>query len=181
MLGEGFCADNVIRLRAREVGDQCRNNKSGHAENAHANANPAAKPDSTFDQREQLIDREGKRRSRAAAEQDEHPVLRLQSRKNVVTQTCLANRRRQRRRADDPDGSGANARHDDRQRQRQFDHNQRLAWRHADAFGGLDDRRIDALQTRDGVPQHREHAVEGQCQYGRQKSECGKTESEKLR
>ena len=70
---------------------------------------------------QQLIDRERQGSGRDATEQHEHPVLGLQSGKDVVAEAGLADRRRQCRGADHPDRRGADARHHHRQRQRQFD------------------------------------------------------------
>ena len=66
--------------------------------------------DAGLHQRQQLIDRERQQRRRDAAEQHEHPVLRLQSGEDVVAEARLADRRRQRRGADHPYRRGADAR-----------------------------------------------------------------------
>ena len=131
-----------------------------------------------LDQRQQLIDRERQHRGGEAAEQHEHPVLGLQSCKDVIAEAGLADRRRQRRGADHPHRRGADARHHHRQRQRQFHREQRLPRRHADALRGLQDRGIDALQAGDGVAQHRQHRIERQRQHRGQKSERGKAKAE---
>ncbi|MGY3657298.1 hypothetical protein ACVJ19_003961 [Bradyrhizobium sp. USDA 376] len=70
-----------------------------------------------------------------------------------------------------PHRGGADARHHHRQCQRQLDHDERLTRRHADALGGLDQRRIDAVEAGDAVAQHRQHRIERQRQHRRQKAE----------
>ena len=158
LLGERLGADRVGRARLRQLGASAPSVSSAqpHAARRDPAALPPRQPD--LHQRQKLIDREREHGGGDAAEQHEHPVLRLQAGEDVVAEARLADRRRQRGAADHPDRRGADARHDHRQRERQFDHGERLPARHADAERRLLDRRIDAEQSGDGVPQHRQHA-----------------------
>ena len=141
-------------------------------------AKTAAVAQAALDQRQQLIDQQRQHRGGKAAEQHEHPVLGLQAGKNVIAEAGLADRRRQRRGADHPDRGGADARHHHRQRQRQFDREQRLPRRHADALRRFQDCGLDALQAGDGVAQHRQHRIERERQHRGQESEGGEAKAE---
>ncbi len=178
LFGEGLCPDDIAALRARDGRHQRGRDKCCDADAAQRRAQAAAVAQAEFDQRQQLIDGQRQHRRGEAAEQNEHPVLGLQACEDVVAEAGLADRRRQRRGADHPDRRGADARHHDRQRQRQFDGEQRLPRRHADALRRFQDRRIDALQPGDGVAQHRQHRIERERQHRGQESERRKTKSE---
>ena len=178
LFGEGFCADDVARLRACHGRHQCRRDQRGDADAAQSRTQAAAVAQADFDQRQQLIDGQRQHRRGQAAEQHEHPVLGLQPCEDVIAEAGLADRRRERRGADHPDRRGADARHHDRQRQRQFHREQRLPRRHADTLRRFQDRRIDPLQAGDGVAQHRQHRIERERQHRGQETERREANSE---
>ena len=178
MLGERLGADDIVGARPRQRGQERTGEQACEADSAECDALAAAPRDAGFHQRQQLIDGERQQRRGDAAEQHEHPVLRLQAGEDVIAEARLPDRRRQRRGADHPDRRGADAGHDHRQRERQFDHQQRLPRRHADATRGFGHRRIDALKAGDRVPQHRQHAVERERQHRGQEAERGEAEAE---
>ena len=138
----------------------------------------AAAGDAGLNQRQQLIDRQRQQRGRDAAEDDKHPVLRLQAGENVVAETRLADRRGERRGADHPDSGRADAGHDHRQRQRQFDIAQQPPGPHADDARGFAQARIDAVEAGHGVAQDRQHRIERQRQHRRQEAERRKSFAE---
>ena len=108
-------------LRAAKAGRQRRQHDQREPGAAGGDAAAAVRGDAVLHQRQQLVDGERQRRRRGAAEQHEHPVLRLQAGEDVVAEAGLPDRRRQRRRADHPHRRGAHAGHDHRRGDRQFD------------------------------------------------------------
>ena len=178
LLGEGLGADDIGAVRTRQRGAERRRDQCQHAGKSGDDPHMAAQAQAGLDQRQQLVDDQRQDRRRDAAEQDEHPVLGLQSGEDVVAEAGLADRSGQRRGADHPHRGGADAGHDDRHRQRQLDHGQRLAWRHADALRRLQDGGIDALQPGNGVAQHRQHRIQRQRQHRGQEAEGGEFEAE---
>ena len=134
--------------------------------------------DATLHQRQQLIDHQRQRRRGDAAEQHEHPVLRLQAGEDVIAEAGLADRRRQRGGADHPNRGGADAGHDHRHGQRQLDIPQDTGRFGADDAGGLQQRAVDGVEPDHGVAQHRQHRIERQRQHRGQEAERGKAFAE---
>ena len=130
LLGERLGADHVAPCARRSMAGQQRGQQDEHeAGAAERDAQAAVLGNAALHQRQQLIDHQRQRRRGDAAEQHEHPVLRLQAGEDVIAQAGLADWCRQRCRADHPDRRGADAGHDHRHRQRQFDVAQHLAGR----------------------------------------------------
>jgi len=157
LLGEILSADDV-RLRARGVqrNQTCRND----------NDQPDRRGDDAFGcparqsgcrQRKQLIEHQRQQRRANAAEQNENPVLRLQTGEDVIAETRLSDRRGECCRADDPHRRRTNARNDHRCGQRQLDQTQRLTRRHAHAFRRHQNGWIDFHKGGDRVAQHGQH------------------------
>ena len=128
---------------------------------------------SAFELCQQAIGDESERGSADASDDDGDPVFRLQPAEDVVAEARLADGRGQCRRADGPDTGGAQAADQDRRCERNLDAQQALPRRHANAFRGLDDVRIDLLEARDATAQDGQHRIERQRDQGGKKSESG--------
>ena len=178
LLGERLGADHVAALRATNTWQQRGQQDEHETGAAQRDAQTAVLGNAAFHQRQQLIDHQRQRGGGDAAEQHEHPVLRLQTGEDVIAQAGLAYWCRQRCRADHPDRRGADAGHDHRHRQRQFDVAQHLAGLGTDHASGFEQRAVDAVEPDHGVAQHRQHRIKRQRQHRGQETERRKALAE---
>src|SRR5208337_392448 len=93
-----------------------------------------------------------------------HDIHGRYSAENEYAETTPANDRGNRRGADGSDHGNPDASEDGGRSQRKLDVTQQLGIGHAHRNRGFTDRRIDAHDSDDGVPQDRQKRVKNQCQ-----------------
>ena len=140
-----------------------------HRRHDDTDSTPSARAHAGLEGAHQPVEQHGQGRRRDAPDQHRTVVPGLQSAEDVVAKARCADRRRQRRDADGPDRGGPDAGHDDRHGERQLDATQLLRRGHSHRARRFPQRGVHSGDAGHGVPQHRQHAVQGQPDERRRK------------
>ena len=172
LFGESLRSDkDAVALASAKLCEKRRDNAQRDHYQATKRQAAFAARHPALDQAQQSVCNQRQACGRKTAGEHQHPVLRLQSGEDRITQARLTDRSRECRRTNCPYARRTNTRHDEWCGKRRFDQPQFLPACHSHAIGSFEHAGVKIGLSRHSISQDRQQRVKRQCQQCRQEAE----------